>query len=168
MLLIALALLAAEPPAPPPQPMQVEVVRDPITDHVSASAILIDRTQKLVVSCDAEDYRGIRVRFSSRHWMAGDSFLTGERPMLYRFDDQPPQRRIWMMRDRGAVLRARDRMTDFLSGLIRSERLVIRSRDIEDHRLDLHFRIVGARPAVAELLQVCGETRMRTTLFGDV
>lgn len=167
MLLVALALLAAEPPAPPPLPMQVEVVRDPITDRVSASATLIDRTNKLAISCDADDYRGIRVSFSSRHWMAGDSFLTGERPMLYRFDDQPPQRRIWLMRDRGAVLRAGARVSQFLAGLIRSERLVIRSRDVEDHPLDLHFRIVGAQPAVAELLQVCGETEMRRDLFGD-
>jgi hypothetical protein len=167
MLLIALAMLAAAPPAPPPLPMEVEVVRDPITDRVSASATLIDRTHKLAVSCDADDYDGIRVTFSTRHWMAGDSFLSRERPMLYRFDDQPPQRRIWLMRDRGAVLRADDRVTQFLQGLIHSEKLVIRSRDIEDHRLDLHFRIVGAEPAVAELLRVCGEDRMRRDLFGD-
>ena len=43
----------------------------------------------------------------------------------------------------------------------------MRSRDIEHHPLDLHFRIVGAQPAIAELLQACGEERMRRDLFGD-
>ena len=53
------------------------------------------------------------------------------------------------MRDRGARLAGRGRVACFLRGLIGAERLVFRTRDIEDHRFDLSFRIVGAQPAIA-------------------
>ena len=168
MLLTALALVAAELPAPPPRPMQIEVVRDPITDRVSASATLTDRGQKLVVACDADDYRGIRVSFSSGRWVARPSIVTGPRPLVYRFDTQPPRRAIWAPRDRGGRLIGRSRVARFLSGLVGSEQLVFRTRDIELHRFDLRFRVVGAAPAIAELLEVCGETRLRGALFGDI
>ncbi len=167
MLLIALALFAAEPPAPPPPPMQVEVVRDPINDKVSASATLTDRGRKLVVACDADDYRGIRVSFSSARWVALPSVVTGPRRLVYRFDAQPPRRAIWVPRERGGRLVGRRRAADFLGDLIRSEQVVFRTRDIELRRFDLSFRIVGASPAIAELLRVCGETRLRDALFGD-
>jgi len=166
MLLAALALAAIDPP--PPRPMAVEVVRDPITDAVRASASLYDAGQRLTVACDPARYEGVQVSFSTRHWIAGDSFFTGERPLIYRFDSQPPRRFVWIMRDRGARLSGRGRVTYFLSGLIVAERLVFRARDIEDHRLDLSFRVVGAYPAIAELLQACGEGEMRTTLFGPI
>jgi hypothetical protein len=164
MLLIALALAGVEPP--PPAPMSVEVVRDPITDRISASANLYDAGQKLTVTCDASDYGGIRVVFSSNRWLARDSFFTGERPLVYRFDNQRPRRLIWVMRDRGARLAGRQRVGAFLGWLIRSERLVFRTRDVEDHRYDLSFRINGAYPAIARLLDVCGETEMKARLFG--
>jgi len=165
MFLLALALAAAEPPSPPPRPMRVEIVRDSISDDVAATATLLDRGAKLTLACDPDDYRGIRVIFTSRHWMAGSSLFTGERPLLYRFDEEPPVRLIWNMRDRGARLTGRERVTDFLRGLIASERLLFRSRNIEDRRIDIVFRLVGARPAVEQLLDACGEQRMRRRLF---
>ncbi len=97
MLLAALAFAAAEPPAPPPRPMEVEVVRDAITDRVSASATLRDRGRTLIVACDASDYRGIRSASASRRWLARGNFVTGERRLIYRFDEQPPRRLIWVV-----------------------------------------------------------------------
>jgi len=164
VLLAALALAAANPP--PPQPMSVEIVRDPITDAVSARADLYDSGRRLTIACDRADYGGIRVTFSTGRWMAGDSFFTGERPLIFRFDAQRPRRWIWIMRDRGARLSGRRRVTFFLSGLISSELLVFRTRDIENHRLDLSFRIAGAYPAIAQLLDACGESRMKAALYG--
>jgi hypothetical protein len=164
MLLVALALAAVDPP--PPQPMSVEVVRDPITDAVRASAELLDAGQKLTVACDPARYEGVRVSFSTRHWMAGDSFFTGERPLIFRFDSQRPRRFIWIMRDRGARLSGRKRVTFFLAEMIAAERLAFRTRDIEDQVVDLSFRVVGAYPAIARLLEACGENRMRARLYG--
>lgn len=164
MFLAALALAAVT--LPPPEPMRVEVVRDPITDAIRASADLYDSGQRLTVACDPARYEGVQVSFSTGRWMAGDSFFTGERPLIFRFDSQRPRRFVWIMRDRGARLSGRGRVTYFLGGLIASEQLVFRTRDIEDHRLDLTFRIAGARTAIDQLLQACGETRMRARLYG--
>lgn len=164
MLLFALALAAADPP--PPRPMTVEVVRDAITDAVKASATLLDAGQRLTLACDAQDYGGIRISFSSARWLARPSFVTRERPMVYRFDSARPQRQIWIMRDRGAFFGGRDRVRHFLFGLITSEQLVIRTRDVEDHPVELTFRIAGAAPAVRDLLEACGEDELRTGLYG--
>ena len=166
MFLIALALAAAEPPSPPPRPMRVEVTRDTISDDITATATLQDRGAKLTLTCEPDDYEGVRVIFASQHWLAGSSFFTGERPLLYRFDEERPVRLIWIMRDRGARLAGRQRVTRFLRGLIAAEGLLFRTRDIEDRPVDIAFRIVGARPAVEQLLAACGEQRMRRRLFG--
>jgi len=166
MFSIALALSAAEPPSPPPRPMRVEVTRDTISDDITATAILQDRDAKLTLTCEPDDYEGVRVIFSSQHWLAQNSFFTGERPLLYRFDEERPVRLVWIMRDRGARLAGRQRVTKFLRGLIAAERLLFRTRDIEDRPVDIAFRIVGARPAVEQLLAACGEQRMRRRLFG--
>jgi len=167
MLFAALALAAIDPP-PPPRPMAVEVVRDPITDAVRASASLYDAGQRLTVACDPAHYDGVQISFSTGRWLAGDSILTGERPLVYRFDSEPPRRLIWIMRHRGARLSGRKRVAYFLRGLITAEQLVFRTRDVEDHRLDLTFRIVGAYPAIVELLEACGENGIRTQLYGPV
>ena len=163
MLFAALALVAAEPP---PRPMAVAVVRDAITDAVKASATLLDGGRRLTITCDPQDYGGIRVFFSSSIWLARPSMVTRERPLVYRFDSSPPRRQIWIMRDRGAFFGGRHRVGRFLYGLITAERLTIRTRDVEDHPVDLDFRLAGAWPAVRELLQACGETELRTQLYG--
>lgn len=169
MFLVALALASQAPqlePEPlPPRPMTLEVSRDPITDLVRATASLLDQGRRLDVAC-APTYDGIRVSFTSSHWMAGASILTGERPIIYRFDSDRPRRQIWIIRDRGARFDGRRRVTRFLRGLIASEYLVVRSRDVEDHRLDLTFRIVDAAPAISGLLEACGEVEMSRDLFG--
>ncbi len=154
MLLIALALAAIDPP---PRPMAVEVVADPITDKVSASATLRDRGERLVVACDPSDYEGVRVRLHATRWLARGNLFSGERPLIYRFDDQPPRRRLWSLRDRHATLSGQSRVRPFLRALVGAGRLVFRTRDIEDRRIDIAFRIEGAAPAVARLLEACGE-----------
>jgi len=165
MFLTALALAAAEPPAPPPRPMRVEITRDSISDDLAATAILLDRGSKLTLACEPDDYEGVRVIFTSRHWLAGSSLFTGERPLIYRFDEERPRRLVWIMRDRGARLAGRDRVTGFLRGLLTAEQLLFRTRDIEDRPVDVTFRLVGVRPAVEQLLEACGEQRMRRRLF---
>jgi hypothetical protein len=164
MLLIALALAAIEPP--PPRPMTVEVVRDAINDRIRANANLYDAGQRLTLACDPARYDGVRVTVTSNNWLSRGFILTSERPLLYRFDDEPLRRLIWVVHDRTAQLAGRKRVTQFIRQMIGAERLVFRTRDVEEHRLDLTFRLIGARVAVDQLLDVCGESRVRTELFG--
>ena len=152
MLFMALALNAIEPPA---RPMEVEVVRDAITDEIRAHATVRDGGHRLVVSCAPADYQGPRVTFHSRRWLARGNLFTGERPIIHRFDELPPVRTMWDVEDRHGRLGGDDRVALFLRDLMASDRLVIRARDIEHHRFDMTFRLVDVRPAVEQALAAC-------------
>lgn len=167
MLLVALgvALASAAIETPPPRPMSVEVARDTISDRVSATATLRDGQQRLTLSCDPDEHDFIRVRFTSNRWLVYGNFITGERPLYYRFDDMPPRRLIWILEDRTGRLGGRHRVTEFLQGLIAGHVLVFRTRDVESHPFDLTFRLVGVRAAVDQLLTLCGESAARDRLF---
>jgi len=152
MFLMALALIATDPP---PRPAAVEVVRDLITDEVRAYATVRDGGDRLVVSCAPGDYDGARVAFHSRRWLARGNLFTGERPVVYRFDNLPPRRMMWDVNDRRGLLTGNSRVAAFLSGLVGSERLVIRARDIENRRFDMVFRLVDVAPALRHALAAC-------------
>ena len=174
MLFAALAALMgwAAPGTPPdpyepplPRPMSVETVRDPITDDVRVQATLRDQDRRLTLACDPHDFEFIRVTFTSNRWLVRGNFITRERPLIYRFDDERPVRLIWIVKDREARLAGRSRVGEFLRGLIQADELVFRTRDVESNRLLLRFRIVGAREAVGQLLRQCGEIELRNRIF---
>lgn len=154
MLFMALALSAIEPP---PRPMEVEVVRDPITDEIRAYATVREGGNRLVVSCAPADYDGPRITFHSRRWLARGNMFTGERRITYRFDDLPPVRWTWDVEHRRGRIGDDDKVNAFLRDLMTAERLVIRVRDIEYHVYDLTFRLVDVRPAVERALAACAE-----------
>ncbi|HEV2866874.1 MAG TPA: hypothetical protein VGX37_10180 [Allosphingosinicella sp.] len=152
MILIALALNASELPV---QPMTVEVVRDPITDGIRASATLREDGNRLVVSCQPHEYHGPRITFHSRRWLQRGYFFSGQRPVTFRFDNQRPARMFWEIDDRSATLDGDRRVAYFLNGLFVSERLVIRTRDVEKRRFDMIFHLRDVRPAVEQALRAC-------------
>ena len=152
MFLLALTLIASEPP---PRPATVEVVRDPITDEIRAYATVRDDGNRLVVSCAPADYQGARITFHSRRWLARGHFLSGDRPLIYRFDQQPPRRMLWDIDDRHGTLTRPVRVAAFLAGLQSARRLVIRTRDLENRRLDLVFRLNDVAPAVERAMAAC-------------
>jgi|GEM_PF-2124962 len=170
---LAAALAIAAPDTPPdpfdpplPRPMAVEAVRDPITDEVRVTATLRDSTQRLNFTCDPHDHEFIRVTFTSMRWLVRGNFITRERALIYRFDDLPPRRLIWLVKDREARLGGRRRVTEFMREFVGANELVFRTRDVESNRFELRFRIVGARAAVRQLLEACGETDLAGRWFG--
>ncbi len=152
MLLIALMLAASEPP---PHPMTVEVVRDPITDAVRAHAIVRDDGNRLMVTCDPAEHDGPRISVHSRRWFGRGHLFSGNRPLIYRFDGQTPRRMMWDISGRRATLSRSSRVTDFLLGLESAERLVIRARDMENRRFDMIFRLKDVGPALGQALAAC-------------
>ena len=152
MFLIALALSAIEPP---PQPMEVELVHDAINDHLRAYAIQRDHRNRLVVSCEPARYDGARVTFHSERWLGRGNVFTGERPVIYRFDQGPARRMMWDVNDRRGTLTSHQRVRTFLQSLVTAEKLVIRARDSEDHPFDITFRLMDVRPAVEQVLRTC-------------
>jgi len=152
MFLMALTIMASEPP---PRPMTVEVVRDPITDAVRADATLRDDGNRLVVSCDPAEYDGPRIRVHSRRWLGRGHLFSGHRPVIYRFDNQRPRRMLWDIEDRRATLSRGRRVAAFLNELQTAQRLVIRARDVENRRFDMIFRLKDVAPALGQALAAC-------------
>ena len=174
MLFVALAaaLAWAAPDTPPdpyepplPRPMAVETVRDPISDDVRVQATLRDQDRRLTLACDPHDFEFIRVTFTSNRWLVRGNFLTRERALIYRFDDAPPVRLIWIVKDREARLAGRRRVGEFLRQFIDADEVVFSTRDVETNRILLRFRIVGARQAVDQLLRQCGENELHDRIF---
>ena len=149
---MALALAATDPPA---QPASVEVIRDPITDHVRAYATIRARRARLVVSCDSSEGAEPKVAFHADRWLARGNFFSGHRSIIYRFDNRRPRRQMWKVEDRHATLTGRRRIGAFLAYLVASEKLVIRTRDLERHRLDIVLPLRDVQPAIEQVMSAC-------------
>ena len=149
---MALALVAADPPA---QPASVEVIRDPITDQVRAYATVRARRDRLVVSCDSTERAEPQIAFHADRWLARGNFFSGHRPITHRFDNRRPRRQMWDIKDRHATLTGRRRIASFLAFLVASEKLVIRTRDLERNRLDITLPLLEVRPAIEQVMSAC-------------
>lgn len=147
-------------------PMTVEVERDPISDAVSAFAVAEARNGRLAIGCDPDRYRGIRVSFRSRHWLAEESFITGTRRMVYRFDGSTPVRGRWVVDEDWATLRPWSRVPDFVRSAASSRRLTIRTSDIENRERDLSFSLEGGAQAIGEMLRHCRLGALGPALIG--
>ncbi|HEX8213927.1 MAG TPA: hypothetical protein VF582_00480 [Allosphingosinicella sp.] len=147
-----------------PRPMYVEIERDAITDALSAFAIARAHNGRLFIGCDPDRYRGIRVSFRSQSWLAEEGILARTRGMTYRFDQTIPVRARWDIDNDTATLRPWADVPVFVSWLVISRRLVIRSKDIEDRERDLVFSLEGGRPAIDKMLEVCRLSVLRRTL----
>ena len=161
MVLIALALAVLQPAmAPPALPLEVTIARDAITDRLRATAVLRGEGERIEIRCESPDWGDVSVRYHSRRWLGRGNVLTGQHPVTYRFDDQRPRRKLWRVRDRTASFDDRGRLVAFLRGLMGAHRLVIRTRDIENHTFDSVFTIGETTNAVSQLLQTCGSLRL--------
>jgi hypothetical protein len=176
MFAIVLALAAsqaeptfgAEPPfaEPTPQPMTVEVVRDPINDRLSATATLRANGERIEIRCREPDWGDVSVQYHSRRWIARGNVLTGQQPVTYRFDEHGPIRHLWRVRDRRASFEGRGRVIAFVRALMNAHRLVLRTRDIENRTFDAAFPIGESQTAIVELLHTCGSRRLNPPLIG--
>lgn len=137
------------------QPMAVETIIDPISDAVRAFATIRHEGHRLVVACEPARFSGYRITVHSRRWLARGNIFTGERPLVYRFDRNAPVRHMWDVSDRRATLLGSDADAAFLRDLRSAERLVVRARDIENHRFDMIFPLAGVEAAVDEAFSAC-------------
>jgi len=166
MVLIALALAAAQAAtAPPAPPLQLSIVRDPITDRLRATATLRSEGERIVIRCESPDWGDVSVEYHSRRWLARGNILTGQNPIIYRFDQQRRVRRLWYINDRTASFDDRGRLVSFLRAMMGARRLVIRARDIENHRFDAVFPIGESTSAITQLLQTCGSRRLNPRII---
>lgn len=165
---ILLAMTAAHPVIDTParelelfeRGMTVDTARDPITDAVRTFAVAHSREGHLAIGCDPDRFDGLRVQFISNSWFAGENFVTRAQFMRYRFDEARPRRSRWSVEEQVASLRPLSHVPSFIDWVLASDRLAIRTRDIEDREGDIIFALHGAETAIPQMLEACG-TRLR-------
>ena len=168
MFLIALGLLAGQAAEQQqPEPVEIAIQRDAITDHLRATATLRGEDGRIEIRCESPDWGDVRIEYHSRRWLARGNIFTGQQPVTFRFDEGRAYRRLWHVRDRTASFDDKGRVINFLVSMMRSNRLVLRTRDVENHTFDARFEIAEARPAITQLLQTCGSRRMNPRVLGQ-
>ncbi len=162
MFLLALAVTVTPLP---PTPMTMESFQDAITDRVSAQAVIREGDTRLSVGCEQAGGE-VKVTVFSNRWLVRGALFYGRRNFIYRFDQQRPERRLWVPDDRSASLVSKRRIVPFLRAMTESNALVIRMRDVEDRWFDTRFRLVGARPALAQLFEACRRPDLAERILG--
>jgi hypothetical protein len=153
-LLLAASLAAGEP-------MTAEIVRDRLTDRVSATATLRAGDDRLDIGCTPREPRRAWVRLRSHRWFRDGNALNGNIRFDHRFDAQPARRMQWSVRERTAMLIGRHRVRTFVRQLVGANQLVIRAPGPEGRRYDMIFEIDGAMAAVSRAFDACGDPLLR-------
>jgi len=139
------------------EPMTAEVSRNRITDEVRAVATLRSGDHRLEVGCTPHEARRIWVQLYSNRWFRIGDPLDQGLFFTHRFDDGEPGRYKWRVNERRATLVGRSRVEPFIRWLLQSDQVILRAPGPEGRRYDVTFRIEGARAAIDEALQACGE-----------
>ena len=137
--------------------MTVDVNRDRLTDRVSAVATLRSGDDRLDVGCTPHEPRRVWVRLRSHRWFRGGDPIDGNISFRYRFDDRRARRLILSVRERTAMLVGRGRVQRFVRELIGARQLIVRAPGPERRRYDIVFEIDGAREAIGQALEACGD-----------
>ena len=143
------------------EPMTAEIVRDPLTDRVSATATLRSGDDRLDIGCTPHEPRRAWVRLRSHRWYRAGNAFNGNIRFDHRFDQEPARRLQWSVRERAAMLVGRARVRTFVIKLINARRLVIRAPGPEHRRYDIVFAIDGAAEAINQAFDACGDPLLR-------
>ncbi|MFN3726872.1 MAG: hypothetical protein ACK4SZ_11280 [Allosphingosinicella sp.] len=161
MLALALAIAALQPTVPP----ALEVERDPITDRVSALAVIRAPEGRLAIGCDPEEYGGLRLTVhSTRGWFARAEFVSRARQFTFRFDRARPVRVSWETSRRTAWVGSPRTASRMIARARTAQRLAIRARDFEGRQMDFLFDMTGARPLIDEAIGICTGAFVPTAL----
>jgi hypothetical protein len=161
MLAFALAVAALQPAVPP----ALEVERDPITDRVTALAVIRAPEGRLAIGCDPRVYPGLRLSVhSARGWFARAEFVSRARQFTFRYDRARPVRVSWETSRRTAWVGSQRTAARMIARARTAQRLAIRGRDLEGRQMDFIFDMTGARPVIDEAIGICNGAFVPTSL----
>lgn len=161
MLALALAAAALQPTVPP----TLEVERDPITDRVSALAVIRAPEGRLAIGCDPHEYDGVRLTLhSTRGWFARAEFVSRARRFTFRFDRARPVRVTWETSRRTAWVGSSRTASLMIARARTAQRLAVRAKDFEGRQMDFLFDMAGARPLIDEAIGICNGAFVPTSL----
>lgn len=161
-MLLKAFLIAAAAAAPA---WKLGVGDDPIDDKPYTYAILESGRDTLLIGCDMSRDPEVTVTLETNKWLGGANRFTGEKLILYRFDDLRPVENIWIQTSQAATLREPQRVTPFLKALVSSRRLVVRTRDDRYQDIDFIFDLGNPIPAVRRMLERCGDAKLASAVL---
>ena len=147
--------LPANVPATDAGRTTVDIWRDPLDDSVRAFVTFRVEGGRLTIGCNRDDWRGVRIMLSDRGWFAPSQWR-GRRPVRYRFDDARARGAIWRTNEGYVYTQSRRNVRAFLEWMVASDRVAMRSTDVEDREREFVFQIAGARGPLTQMLQACG------------
>jgi len=160
--MLALALATALQLAVPPT---LEVERDPITDRVSAFAVIRSPEGRLAIGCDPQEFEGLRLMVhSTRGWFARAEFVSRARRFAFRFDRARPVRVRWETSRRTAWVGSSRTASLMIARARSAQRLAVRTKDFEGRQMDFVFDMTGARPLIDEAIGICNGAFVPTSL----
>lgn len=152
-----------QPPLPAPGRTTLEISRDPLDDSVRAFVVFRAGRAQLSVGCNRDQFGGVRVGLTDNAWFTGRT-IVGQRPVRVRFDRHRAWSTRWDVDDGMLSLRGREPVTNFIGWMLLSERIAMRTTDVEDRRLDYVFDLRESRAAIEQMLTACGATAIHRSL----
>ncbi len=152
-LLVAMALAS--------EPATSEITYDRVTGEVRTTATFHSGDDRLEIGCTPFEVRRLWVRLRSHRWLREGNVFNGDAILMFRFDEQPPIRMMWSVRERAAMLVGLGRVERFVRRVVDSRQLIVRARGPEGRRYDITFSTEDARDVIGRALEACGNPLRR-------
>jgi len=157
--MLATSLLVAMAIAP--EPVTSEIAYDRVSGEVRATATLHSGDDRLEIGCTPFEVRRLWVRLRTHRWLREGNVFNGNSVLVFRFDERPPIRMMWSVRERAALLVGIGRVERFVRRVVDSRQLIVRAQGPEGRRYDITFSTEGARDAIGYALEACGNSLRR-------
>ncbi len=129
---------------------------DPITDVRGAFAYIRTAQGELVIGCNAPRSGRVWAGFQPSELIFGDD--RERKPVVYRFDSEPPVEDSTWRYTVKSVLMARGDVASFLGRLSVARRFSVRVYDVEGKPLTASFDVRGAAEVVPRIVTICAPT----------
>lgn len=132
---------------------ELVTITDPISDESRSIGILSNGASFIGVKCDKPGLDSIYIQFSADEYLGGSGGRSGFRNLTYRFDQGTPTIDRWRYNSSYAIQTDRSKVSQFVSLLSSSNRIVIRATTYEHREVTQIFE-TSAPDTHAVLLRV--------------
>lgn len=133
---------------------QVSQAKDPITDRTNITASIRGDNASMVFRCAAGEKPSLT--YQPDEFLGGGGIRYQLRDFIFRFDGGQPQMESWKYLDAYATPYSTKASVAFVTRMIRSRQLAIRSERYDGRLIDSIFDLEGAPQAFHEAFEACG------------
>ncbi|HEU4958976.1 MAG TPA: hypothetical protein VFT56_01095 [Sphingomonas sp.] len=150
------------------RPVHVVQQADAMTDDkiIAAVAETLKGDQAISVVCSPAD-QYLQVVFQTPDYLGADPHWNRQE-ISYRFDRRPAVTATWNMERHAAHLENTKLVTAFIREMMSAKRILLRVTDYSGEDHDYSFDLTQAKPAIAEVVRACGDTKVAQALAADL